>query len=438
MDCPAFPLALTALSFLVGLLAPAISARYNLRIDRREPPGGPMLMQISETQLDTITQLLGEGMRAGTAGDVRMAESCYDRCIAFDDGTEPTPEEAVALRPLWFAYVECAALLESQGDYEGAIRRARRALVGQSTKAWALDRLAACYRALGRLAEAENACREAIAATNPPVAWRYILLCGAIAGCDPSRIDECREVLERAIGMDPNLEDAHYNLGILALKQDDLDSARLHLERAIALAPDYAEAHCKLGVVFLRQNNLETAHFHLEKAVALDPKLGDAYGELGQVLIRELYRDDQASDLGRVQACEDVLRKAIVLVPDDPVPACYLVNLYWKCGRLRQAEEEGEGLIKRFPLSSVAHLLYGDFLASTDRGQKKAERLLKKAVELGDEDAQARFHYGKALLLWGRWQEAAAMLRESDRLGEERAIPLLRSYVPHDDTSLDQ
>jgi len=70
--------------------------------------------------------------------------------------------------------------------------------------------------------------------------------------------------------------------------------------------------------------------------------------------------------------------------------------------------------------------VYGDFLACTDRGREKAEMLLRKAIELDSEDCGAYYHFGKALLRWEQWYEARKMLDLAHRLGNDKALALLR------------
>jgi tetratricopeptide (TPR) repeat protein len=358
-------------------------------------------MTLGKEQLDRIRCLLKEGLLAEKAGDRQTAEERYDQCIAIDDGSEPSPDEADAWEPLWVASFRRAVLLENQGDCEGAIRLAQRASASTKVKPFALTIIGACCETLGRLREAEKAYREAIAIrSESPEAWMYVLL-ALVVRQDESRIDEARGILERAIEIDPRYEEAHYHLGVIYFQQDDFETARRHLELAIEIDPEYALA----------------------------------YRELGNILRKELYRcTDSGSQSDLARASEHHLKKAIELDPNNPWPQAQLINLYWKRGRLRRVEEECHKFIERFPASAMAHWTFGDFLASTNRGREKAEFHLKKAIELDDRDPQARYFYGKALLRWERWHEATAMLQQSHRLGDEGALPLLQSFVSPDDT----
>ena len=54
----------------------------------------------------------------------------------------------------------------------------------------------------------------------------------------------------RAIAIDPEEGDAHYNLGVLLENhKEDYDGAEQHYRRAIAIDPEDGHAHYNLGVL---------------------------------------------------------------------------------------------------------------------------------------------------------------------------------------------
>jgi protein O-GlcNAc transferase len=384
---------------------------------------------LNEEQLDRIQHLLKEADNAEKAGDLRIAERCYEQCVSLDDGSVLSQDEAEASCLLFYAYIKYAKLCEEQGDYKGAIRRAERALASDEWRPHALIRQGICYKELGRLDEAEKAYREAIAIwPHPPEAWLFVLLFSVVHETG-TRDHEARELLEKALEINPNCDEAYYNLAGLSSKEGDAGAARRYLEKAIEVTPDYALAHRQLGILFLNQGDLESAGHYLKRAVELDPTSADAHCELAHLLLLEIYRSSTSQRQPElIDACEHHFRASIELDPSHVWSHAYLLNLYWVCGRHRQADAEGRRVVKRFPESSVAHWVYGDFLACDNRCTKKAESLLKRAVELDDQDPQAYFYYGKSLLRWERWHEARVMLEKADQLGDKEALPLLVSY----------
>ena len=63
----------------------------------------------------------------------------------------------------------------------------------------------------------------------------------------------------RAIAIDPEYADAHYNLGVLLDHKEDYDGAEQHYRRAIAIDPEYADAHCNLDIL-LEQRKADCRH----------------------------------------------------------------------------------------------------------------------------------------------------------------------------------
>jgi tetratricopeptide (TPR) repeat protein len=86
-------------------------------------------------------------------------------------------------------------------------------------------------------------------------------------------LDDCnkaRETFEQAVRIDPNYEEALYNLAVLDEKTNPQESMKL-LERAIEIDPDYAMAHQVLGRLFQRENDLTRAEYHFRRSLETDP-----------------------------------------------------------------------------------------------------------------------------------------------------------------------
>lgn len=93
----------------------------------------------------------------------------------------------------------------------------------------------------------------------------------------------------QAIELDPDLADAHLNLGRLLHESGrpaataDISAAETHYRRALALRPDDATAAFNLGVALQDLKRLHDAVAAYEKALALDPGLPDAHFNLAVV-----------------------------------------------------------------------------------------------------------------------------------------------------------
>ena len=69
-------------------------------------------------------------------------------------------------------------------------------------------------------------------------------------------VKKAKQLLERAIELDPKLATAHFKLGVLYQSEEDYPTAITYFEQAVALDPSFPEAECELAIELGRQNDL--------------------------------------------------------------------------------------------------------------------------------------------------------------------------------------
>jgi tetratricopeptide (TPR) repeat protein len=79
-----------------------------------------------------------------------------------------------------------------------------------------------------------------------------------------------REAFEEAIQLDPDYEEALYNLAMLE-KESAPQRSRNLLERAVQIDPEYFIAHLVLGRVCQRMKDLARAEHHFRRCIEIDP-----------------------------------------------------------------------------------------------------------------------------------------------------------------------
>src|SRR5580658_4679519 len=79
-----------------------------------------------------------------------------------------------------------------------------------------------------------------------------------------------RAAFEEAIQVDPNYEEALYNLAVLEEESNPPEAISL-LERAIQIDADYAEAHQALGRLYQTTKDLLRADYHFRRSLDIDP-----------------------------------------------------------------------------------------------------------------------------------------------------------------------
>jgi len=126
-----------------------------------------------------------------------------------------------------------------------------------------------------------------------------------------------------AVRYSPDLASAHYNLGVLLHKKNQLPEAANQYRLAISHAGDAveaAQAHNNLGVLYLGLNNLSVAKSEFDKAIALNPNEVNSH----------LARGNIEFQLGDVDAA---LTDFSAAASRAPTPA----SLYW-LGRAEEAK----------------------------------------------------------------------------------------------------
>lgn len=139
--------------------------------------------------------------------------------------------------------------------------------------------------------------------------------------------------LERAIQLMPTLATAHYNLGTLLQRQNELDRAQQEYQLALKYATDEREAaqtHNNLGVLFNQLGRRDEAFAEFTRAIALNPH------EQNSLIGRGMVEHEE----GKLDAAlQDFVRAAQV----SPSPLAF----YWQ-GRV--LEDQGQ-----LPAAAVAY-----------------------------------------------------------------------------------
>ena len=95
-----------------------------------------------------------------------------------------------------------------------------------------------------------------------------------------------KKLLYKAIQINPNYADAHYNLGIVHKKLGEYEKAIACYEKAIQIKPDYAVVYNNLATILGELNNMPKAKKYYEKALDLNPNIKEAYLGYGNILLK--------------------------------------------------------------------------------------------------------------------------------------------------------
>jgi tetratricopeptide (TPR) repeat protein len=240
-----------------------------------------------------IIRLFKQALLANEAGDQARYLELLERCIELDDGTDADVLGDGDLPPLRLRpYIILADELRKRGEIDRAL-----SLLARASERWPADsdlqlHLGACYNDQKDWERAAQTYRASFDRRQD--AFVCILL-GSVLD-ELGRHDESLWWLRHTLVVDPDYEEAHYNLGCIDARRGDLDAAEQGFRRAIELDPEYADAHFQLGDLLLTRAVATpdpTAHRcwrpafeHLSRAAELAPK-----DERPRIVLAAMHRE---------------------------------------------------------------------------------------------------------------------------------------------------
>ncbi|MFQ3680325.1 MAG: tetratricopeptide repeat-containing glycosyltransferase family protein, partial [Pseudanabaenaceae cyanobacterium] len=97
------------------------------------------------------------------------------------------------------------------------------------------------------------------------------------------RYREALTAFEEALTIDPNHYESYYNLGTVLAELDEPETATDFFAQALRLQPDFVAAHYNQALCAIEQNRWVEAQKHLQQAIALAPHSGELHWNAGYV-----------------------------------------------------------------------------------------------------------------------------------------------------------
>ena len=211
--------------------------------------------------------------------------------------------------------------------------------------------------------------------------------------------------LRQALALQPDLAEAHYNLGNVLRMRGKLREAIASVERAVGINPDYAAAWTSLGRLYVSQKDAASAERCCQRAVSLRPDSMEPHLGLGNVYAQS----------GELEAAVGCYEKVVELAPGFSKGWYVLGYTLSQLQRHGDAESCARRAIALQPDLAEAHVLLGNSLRVQNRLDESIDAY-RRAVAIRADDADAHFFLANTLMARGRAEEAASSYQAVIRL----------------------
>jgi tetratricopeptide (TPR) repeat protein len=288
------------------------------------------------------------------------------------------------------------------GNLELAIAHVRQACQAPRAPAVYFSDFAEMCRQGGRLAEAEQAARRAVAmAPSFAPAWNNL----GIVLQEMLKLDESRLCLERALSLEPNNPETLNNLANTMKRLGLAAEAEKRWNAALALKPDYAEAFSNLSNLLNDQGEYDRAETMARRAIELSPRLADAYINLAAVATARHRHGDALMTL-------DAL---IAFTPAHPRALAARALALKELDRLDEALDAARRAALAAPESPEPHNAMGQAYQAMGRFEPALAAYDRAAVLPGPAQQDAIANRGALFMEYGRKDEAMKALEEAAR-----------------------
>ena len=142
--------------------------------------------------------------------------------------------------------------------------------------------------------------------------------------------EQAEAELKQALSKNPNLPQANFLLGVIAIQKSNFNESVVFMQKEIALNPGNAMAFYRLGDAFTRQLKWDEAIPVLQKSVWLNPYFSGPYILLGKSYLKKR----------ELASAEGMLRRAIQVDPNNKSAHYMLAQSYQQSGRTDEAKRE--------------------------------------------------------------------------------------------------
>ena len=139
----------------------------------------------------------------------------------------------------------------------------------------------------------------------------------ALKSKQEGQVLEAERLFQKAIELEPENADYHFELGNLYIEHNNLPGARIELEQTTMINPSHVPALYNLGLVYRELDRMGDARHEFRRVLDLDPSNVKAQLQIGHTYQAE----------GFVEEARDAFQRAHEMDVSDPEPELALQDL---------------------------------------------------------------------------------------------------------------
>ncbi len=199
-----------------------------------------------------------------------------------------------------------------------------------------------------------------------------------------SMLQQAESECKQALGIDPTMPEAHYNLGMVYKEQGRLDDASSEFKSAIQSDPQYSEAYSGLGMTKLAQASYAEAAENFKHAISINTGNSTAHYGLGKTYLKQGMVDDAIKELntslyqfpnsapvqqalgeayeaqGNTPAAIAAYQKSISIKPENPEAYMHIADIREQRGDLELSISELRSGLAMMPTNPDLHMRIAD------------------------------------------------------------------------------
>jgi tetratricopeptide (TPR) repeat protein len=225
----------------------------------------------------------------------------------------------------------------------------------------------------------------------------------ALILADQKQYDKATEILEKILRRKPGWDQVRFQLGQILREQGKPAKAEEELIQIQKGQQTFVRSRILLSLMYLRVKEFSKAIRYIDEAISADTKEPELMNIKGSIL-EELYRYEEALR---------IYEQAIEMDPANTRLRYSLGNVLEKSGRRSRSLAEMERILAEKPDEASAANFIGYTLAVSDKDPAKAEKLIRRAVELKPDDGYIADSLAFILFKQGKNDEALDMLKKA-------------------------